>query len=66
MASKDPLNELASASKELKSINKEVLQLEAGLKRVKGLVGTSLGDVKSVLSSKIYLLDYTLKVRHLT
>jgi hypothetical protein len=53
MVSKDPLNELSSATKELKAINKEVKDLEAGLKRVKGLVGTSLGSVKSALSSGV-------------
>ena len=53
MVSKDPLNELSSATKELKAINKEVKDLEAGLKRVKGLAGTSLGNVKSALSSGV-------------
>ncbi len=53
MVSKDPLNELSSATKELKAINKEIKDLEAGLKRVKGLAGTSLGSVKSVLSSGV-------------
>ena len=53
MVSKDPLNELSSATKELKAINKEVKDLEAGLKRVKGLAGASLGSVKSTLSSGV-------------
>jgi hypothetical protein len=53
VANKDPINELAGATKELKAINKEIKDLESGLKRVNGLVGTSLGSVKSLLSSGV-------------
>ena len=53
MANNDPLKDLAGATKELKSLNKEMAFLESALKRVKGLVGTSLGGVKSVISSSM-------------
>jgi len=53
MANNDPLKDLAGATKELKSINKEVAFLESALKRVKGLVGTSLGGVKSAISGSM-------------
>lgn len=48
---KDPISELPQATKELKSINKEVNLLEAGLKRVLGLTGKTTQSIKGIFSS---------------
>ena len=53
MASNDPLKDLSGATKGLKSINKEMDQLEQSLRRVKGLVGGTLSGVKNILSSGV-------------
>jgi len=53
MANNDPLKDLSGATKGLKSINKEMDQLEQSLRRVKGLVGGTLSGVKNILSSGV-------------
>lgn len=48
---KDPISELSHVNSELQKTNKQIKELEAGLKRVAGLANTSFNNVKSVLSS---------------
>jgi hypothetical protein len=46
---KNYVSEISNVEKGLKGINAQIADMEAGLKRISGLAGTTLGSVKSVL-----------------
>lgn len=53
VADKNYVSEISNVEKGLKGVNAEIAKMEAGLKRVSGLAGVSLGNVKSILSSNV-------------
>jgi hypothetical protein len=50
---KNYISEISSVEKGLKGINAEIAKMEAGLKRISGVAGTTLGTVKSVLGGNL-------------
>jgi len=50
---KNYISEISSVEKGLKGINAEIAKMEAGLKRISGVAGPTLGTVKSVLGGNL-------------